>query len=204
MDAKKFQRKAYILGKEHSLSILKYLQTNGWDKASDVARELDIHTATATKYLQELEEIDILKMRKAKGETREVKEYRLLNPLIDLEYDLSEHENQGKKGEAEFYRDLFQSILERTKEVYGSSVENELPILQGDQHIEDMGKRDMIDLINELLNFNEENIGLYSTNRLVRRAGMKILPSYKNEIDFEKALDYFPNEYTKMLRRNLE
>lgn len=206
MDAKKFQRKAYVLGKDHSLRILYHIHSQGWTKASDVAEELDIHTATASKYLEELEEVGILEMRKAKGETREVKEYRIENPMITLEYDLSEDGfKEVKDDEVGFYQDLFRSIFERTKEVYGPSVEDDFSGFQGDNgtHLKGKEKRDLVELIDDLLEFNEKNIGVYSTNRLVRRAGMKVIPGYKDSLECEELLDYFPKKYTKMLRRQL-
>ena len=90
MKKEDMRRMLFVLGKEHCLDVMIYLYKNDWQTASQVARGLKIHIATAVKYLSELHELDFLDRRLKKGKTRESFEYQLKNPKINIELDISQ------------------------------------------------------------------------------------------------------------------
>src|SRR5947208_1943818 len=57
MDQQTFQRAIVLLSGEHSLSILRSLRDADWHLSSEVARSLDIHITTASKFLQRVAEV---------------------------------------------------------------------------------------------------------------------------------------------------
>ncbi len=198
MPEEEFQRKAYVLGKEHSLDILRYLFSEGWSKSSDVAKELGIHIATASKYLEELHEVKILDMREAKGKTRRVKEYMIKNPEIDLNYDLREEKEKGDEV-LEFFSELYDSILYRTQTLYGmvpKEVKCDTSTMKEN--------RTIVENINKLLDYNENKIGIQPTLRLLGRAGKGIVRNYRDSLDLERLLADLPNRYRSVLEEEVK
>ncbi|TLZ79595.1 MAG: helix-turn-helix transcriptional regulator, partial [Methanobacteriota archaeon] len=63
MDQQSFQRAIALLSGEHSLSILRSLRDANWHLSSEVARSLDIHITTASKFLQRFAELGLVERR---------------------------------------------------------------------------------------------------------------------------------------------
>ncbi|WP_455391549.1 hypothetical protein [[Eubacterium] cellulosolvens] len=85
-----FQYVASILGKEHSIAILEELFICPWSSASEIAQELSIHIATAVKYLEEFRAGKIVEARVRKTKAREALEYKLTNPDINLNLNITQ------------------------------------------------------------------------------------------------------------------
>src|SRR5213596_1694615 len=60
MDQQTFQQAIGLLSGEHSLTILRSLRDGNWHLSSEVARTLDIHTTTASKFLQRVADLGLV------------------------------------------------------------------------------------------------------------------------------------------------
>jgi len=89
MDKESIRRLLFVLGKEHCLDVLINVHNNGWQTASEVASDLNIHIATAVKYLTELHELNLVNRRVERGKTREAFEYQVKNQNIRIEFELN-------------------------------------------------------------------------------------------------------------------
>ncbi len=85
MDQQTFQRAIVLLSGEHSLSILRSLRDANWHLSSEVARSLDIHITTASKFLQRFAELGLVERREHDSRTFE---YRLRSPHLRFDVDL--------------------------------------------------------------------------------------------------------------------
>lgn len=81
------KRLAQALGRPFAGEILASLYEKPYQSASDIARVLDIHVATAQKYLQELKECGVLGTRPRKGVSRPTEEYWVASPRISIDID---------------------------------------------------------------------------------------------------------------------
>jgi predicted transcriptional regulator len=90
MTKEDIRKMLFVLGKEHCLDVIINLYKNGGQTASQIARDLNIHVATAVKYLSELHELGLVDRRVKWGKTREAFEYQLKNPKINIEFDISQ------------------------------------------------------------------------------------------------------------------
>lgn len=198
MERESFRRGTYVLGKEYSIDILEYIHSEGWSKASDIAEELDIHIATCSQYLKELWELDILEKRKVQAKTRMVDEFRVKDPKIELDYDLtaSSKPTEKKKG---IYRELFDSIFERTRKMYGST-----PIKRDAIDIDSLTDEELSSLLRELLENIEKRMGLHSTQKLVKSAGIEVLNKHNNKDEDEQIFADIPSKYLDMLEGGKE
>ncbi len=198
MRKKQFGRYAYVLGKTHSLDILELIHSKGWSKASDIAQELDIHVATASSYLAELEEIKILEVRRVKGKTRMVLEYRLKDPKIVLNLDLSQVQTHSDKKDfvTDFYIDMYDSLLKLTEAIYGR--------MPPDLYKDTTNKDSMIESLRHLLKHNEERIGLISTQRLVNRAWKPMIDNYDKLLKEKDLFRDLPSRYFEVLKEELK
>jgi len=98
MNKERFQRAAFVLGKDHCLFVVETLYLKEWSTATEIAEELKIHTATAVKYLAELYEIGIVEKRIRAGKYKDALEYRLINSEINLTLNFEkiiEEESEG-------------------------------------------------------------------------------------------------------------
>ena len=86
----------FVLGKKHCLDVMICLYKNRWQTASQVARDLNIHIATAVKYLSELYELGLVDRQVKMGRTREAYEYQLKNPKIEIEIDICVADEQKR------------------------------------------------------------------------------------------------------------
>lgn len=76
------------LAREYSVELLQELHARGWSSASELAREMGIHVATAMRKLAELEALGLLEKRSRAPSV--VMEYRLASPRIEIVVDLEE------------------------------------------------------------------------------------------------------------------
>ena len=126
MKKENMRKMLFVLGKEHCLDVMICVYKNGWQTASQVARDLNIHIATAVKYLSELYELGLVDRRIKKGKTREAFEYQLKNPKIKIEVDVSQLMSKsiqpGNKPLVLF--SILYTILMKSRKVVGHSVDN--------------------------------------------------------------------------------
>jgi predicted transcriptional regulator len=126
MKKEDIRRMLFVLGKEHCLDVMINLNKNGWQTASEVARDLNIHIATAVKYLSELYELDLVDRRVKRGKTRKAFEYVIRDPKVRIEFDLSNlRARPVAPGERPLvlFSILF-TILMKSRKVVGQSVDN--------------------------------------------------------------------------------
>lgn len=114
INKEQFRRAAFVLGKDHCLDIVETLYLKKWATATEVAEELNIHTATAVKYLSELYEIGIAKKRTRTGKYKDAPEYKLINPEIKLTLNFEKIIAEESKGVIEASRNI--KLKERTRE----------------------------------------------------------------------------------------
>lgn len=78
-----------VLGKEFTMPIFENLYIRGWMTASEIARELSVHISTAQSYLESMAKKKLLKQR-LRHERKNLVEYSLINPSIDIRIDIGE------------------------------------------------------------------------------------------------------------------
>jgi DNA-binding HxlR family transcriptional regulator len=84
------------LGKEYALEILQELHELGWSTASELARDLGIHVATAMRKLAELDSLGLLE-RRTRDATDTV-EYFLKKPRLEIVLDFAAVTKASAKG----------------------------------------------------------------------------------------------------------
>ncbi|MFX1294080.1 MAG: hypothetical protein ACFFD2_04380 [Promethearchaeota archaeon] len=104
--SKKTKKLSNLIGKEHTDKILHILYKTPNKSASEIAKILNIHIATAQSYLEDLEKFDIVKFRIRKEGIKPYKEYFLIKTKIRIEIDLNELDKVDQKE---------QEILRRTR-----------------------------------------------------------------------------------------
>lgn len=126
MKKEDIRRMLFVLGKEHCLDVMINLNKNGWQTASEVARDLNIHIATAVKYLSELYELDMVERRVKRGKTRKAFEYQMKEPTIRIEFDLSSLKARpiGRGERPLVLFSILFTILMKSRKVVGQSVDN--------------------------------------------------------------------------------
>ncbi len=82
------RRVAALLAREKTGEILARLRNHPYLSASELARTEHIHVATAQRYLRELQEADLVGVRRRRGSTRPTEEYWLREPHIRIDIDL--------------------------------------------------------------------------------------------------------------------
>lgn len=111
MDQLTFRNAVLLLSGEHSLSILKTLSDGQWRLSSELARDLDIHITTASKFLHRLSDLGLVDRRDHDARTFE---YRLRSPQLRLEVNLGD--DSGLLREVvDFYVAYFHSLFERIR-----------------------------------------------------------------------------------------
>jgi len=99
MSTDDLRRALEALASEHGLPILRYLRGRDWALASQVAEGLGIHTTTASKHLAAFHEAGLLERRDHPAR-RPTHAYRLVSPLIRIEFDLGEQPEAADAAEA--------------------------------------------------------------------------------------------------------
>lgn len=163
---------------------------------------MDIHTATAGTYLEELNEIGLLEKREGQGETRKVLEYRLRDPKIDLSCDISEMFKTDKEEgqDDQLYVSLLESFIDETKTIYGYIPEK----VAKEESLSSKKEESILDSIRELLKYNEEKMGLRPTQRLVRRVGINIEERFPMKENYRQFINKLPKRYFELLKEELD
>lgn len=132
MDSQSFRQAATLLSGEYSLAILKGLRDGQWHLSSEVAKDLDIHVSTVSRFLQRFAELGLVERRAHDARTSE---YRLRTPRLRLEMDLLD--DSGPLREAvDFYVAYFQSLFEGIRTLGMPVVEGEMEHRLTSQHQE--------------------------------------------------------------------
>ncbi len=122
MDSDAFRQAAALLSGEYSLPILRGLRDGDWHLSSEIARVLDIHVSTASRFLQHLAELGLIERRPHDARTFE---YRIRSPLVRLEVDLTD--DSGPLREAvDFYVAYFQSLFQQIRQMGLPKVEGQM------------------------------------------------------------------------------
>ena len=122
MDQQTFQRAIVLLSGEHSLSIVRSLRDANWHLSSEVARTLDIHITTASKFLQRFAELGLVERRQHDSRTFE---YRLRSPHLRFDVDLAD--DAGPLREViDFYVAYFHALFERIRHFGAPGIQTEM------------------------------------------------------------------------------
>jgi hypothetical protein len=93
-----YSRRVYsILGREFTGQILYLLRRQPFQSASELARIMSVHIATAQKYLEELRDLKLVSSRNRQEPSRPVEEYYLSFKRLDLTLDTSSFESNAIK-----------------------------------------------------------------------------------------------------------
>lgn len=224
MNKAELQKNLVYLGKEFALDILFFVNDNEWSTASEVAKGLELHVATAVKHLSELDEIDILEKRTRKGKTRSASEYKVKRKRITIDIDLDSISSNGGQGREslevafrwvyEFIRKTgkFSGISERDllhswkidldEDYVGRAlaVTFEKGVEFGlDDLIESTKGRDILPelttLIHTIIRTGEKAYGEYSTRSLAKITTDTVLVRNEDEIIRRRLLDMLPEDY---------
>ncbi len=208
-----FRSAARVLGKKEATDILQLLSRRAWVKASEAARELGIHTATAVKYLSSLAELGYVRTRKAKGKTREVVEYRLSSKTITLSVDL---DSRTPSGDLEIYIFVLDRLMNKVNKISGDQVEKAVRkrfVALAKQHglatgIDAISEVDtdavsgipknkqfqfMIKTIELFISGAERSLGKTTTAALVESVMAVAVKKYSGRVN--KAFDALPRDY---------
>src|SRR5437016_5707161 len=122
MDQQSFQRAIALLSGEHSLSILRSLRDANWHLSSEVARSLDIHITTASKFLQRFAELGLVERREHDSRTFE---YRLRSPRLRFDVDLMD-DTAPLREVIDFYVAYFHALFERIRHFGAPAIQTEM------------------------------------------------------------------------------
>ncbi len=122
MNQRSFHQAVLLLSGDYALAILQSMRDGDWHLSSEIARNLEIHVTTASKFLQRMADLGLLDRRPRDQRTVE---YRLPSPRLLLEVDLTD--NAGPLREAvDFYVTYFQTLFDRIRRLGWSRVEVEM------------------------------------------------------------------------------
>ncbi len=121
MDLETFRKTAILLSGEYSLAILRELRDGEWHHSSEVARVLDIHVSTVSRFLQRLGELGLVERRRRDARTFE---YRVRSPRLQLEVDLTD-DSAPLREAVDFYVAYFQFLFKAIRRLG-------LPKVEGD------------------------------------------------------------------------
>jgi predicted transcriptional regulator len=113
MDLPTFRQAATLLSGEYSLAILHELRDGRWHLSSEVARTLDIHVSTASRFLQRLGELGLVERRRRDARTFE---YRVRSSRIQIEIDLAD-ESAPLREAVDFYVAYFQRLFQQIRQM---------------------------------------------------------------------------------------
>ena len=132
MDLQTFQQAATLLSGEYSLAILRELRDGHWHLSSEVARVLDIHVSTASRFLQRLGELGLVERRKRDARTFE---YRVRSSRIQIEVDISD-DSAPLREAVDFYVAYFAFLFRQIRQMGVPKVEGDLEHTLGKEHEE--------------------------------------------------------------------
>lgn len=111
MDLPTFRQAATLLSGEYSLAILRELKDGEWHLSSEVARTLDIHVSTASRFLQRLADLGLVERRRRDSRTFE---YRVRSPRLQIEVDLAD-ESAPLREAVDFYVAYFHQLFQQIR-----------------------------------------------------------------------------------------
>ncbi len=112
-----------LLGNPTVADILRFIAEKKEATASEVARSMGIHVATAVKYLSALHDLNILDREVRKTGRRPAYAYRLKSDTIQIEFSFSERDEEERWGS-------LYSLFEAVRQLYGSKLPEETPLLE--------------------------------------------------------------------------
>lgn len=211
------------LGKKHAFDILILLKEKGHLTATDVAKHLNLHVATAVKHLSDLNEAGVIEKRVRKGKTRSAYEYWLKEKRLVLEIDFDDiiQEQRAEGVEAKF---IFMILCELTKKMGTFLGKNPNKLIMGwrsefgeenmlnaltkclDSTFEDawdwLSKKDeeidairVSTFINKLLEVEEETYGFLSMRSLAKASLKPALAQTEYHISTDDLLELLPSKY---------
>ena len=122
MDIETFRRTAILLSGEYSLAILREFRDGEWHLSSEIARVLDIHVSTVSRFLQRLGDLGLVERRRRDARTFE---YRVRSPRLQLEVDLSD-DSAPLREAVDFYVAYFQFLFREIRQLGLSRIEGDL------------------------------------------------------------------------------
>ena len=122
MDQRTFRKAVLLLSGDYSLAILKAIRDGEWHLSSELARTLNVHTTTASKFLHHLAELRLVEQRPHDQRTFE---YRLPTTRITLTIDLGDDSGPLRES-IDFYVTYFQTLFDRIRRLGWASVEAEM------------------------------------------------------------------------------
>ncbi len=125
MDQKAFSDAVAALAGEHGLRILRYLASGEWHIASDVARALEIHTTTASKFLARMHELGVLERRVRKSHTRTTFEYRFATRRLTLELEF-DNTPEPFQDAIDFYLEYVSRVLTKARRFGWPGIEEQM------------------------------------------------------------------------------
>lgn len=132
MDAATFRQAVTILSGEYGVPILQALRDGDWHLSSGVARTLNIHVSTASRFLQRLSELGLVERQRHDARTWE---YRVRSSRFALEVDLAD--DSGSLREAvDFYVAYFQFLFREIRHLGLPRIEGEMERTLVAQHQE--------------------------------------------------------------------
>jgi len=132
MDYHSFRQAATLLSGEYSLAILRSLRDGNWHLSSEVAKALDIHVSTASRFLQRFADLGLVERRRHDARTSE---YRLRNPRLRIEVDLADEASTLREA-VDFYVAYFQFLFEGIRTLGNPAIEGQMERSIGSQHQE--------------------------------------------------------------------
>ncbi len=133
MDPDTFRQAAALLSGEYSLAILRQLRDGKWHLSSEVARGLQIHVSTASRFLQRLAELGLVERRPHDARTSE---YRVASPRLQLEIDLTDDAEPLREA-IDFYVAYFHHLFQQIHRLGAPKIEGDMEHTLGTEH-EDM------------------------------------------------------------------
>jgi hypothetical protein len=122
MDQRSFRQAVNLLSGEYALTILRSMRDGSWHLSSELARRLNIHTTTVSRFLHQLADLRYVERRTHDARTHE---YRLPTSRITLEVDLNDDSGPLRES-IDFYVTYFQTLFERIRRLGWASVEAEM------------------------------------------------------------------------------
>lgn len=113
MDLPTFQQAATLLSGEYSLAILRELRDGRWHLSSEVARSLDIHVSTVSRFLHRLGELGLIERRRRDARTFE---YRVRSSRLQIEVDLTD-DSAPLREAVDFYVAYYQFLFRAIREL---------------------------------------------------------------------------------------
>ena len=130
MDPESFRQAATLLSGEYSLAILRQLRDGRWHLSSEVARDLQIHVSTASRFLQRLAELGLVERRRHDARTSE---YRVRSARLQLEVDLAD--DTGPLREAvDFYVAYFHALFQQIRQLGMPKIEGDMEHTLASEH----------------------------------------------------------------------